>query len=140
MDREAQVEKILRDAKVIAVVGMRDESAAAAPAYRIPERLKRAGYRVIPVNPKIESALGERAVARLADLPVRPDVVNVFRRNEAVPGLAEEVLALPEHLRPRLVWLQTGITHPEAEARLESAGIPVVADRCLAVAVSQLPR
>lgn len=128
---------LVEQAKVIAVVGMRDEKARETAAFRIPERLKKAGYRVIPVNPKIQEALGERAYPSLMDLPVQPDIVNVFRRPEHIPELAEEILKLPANKRPRLVWLQSGIAHPEAQEKLEKAGIPVVADACLGVMVAQ---
>lgn len=130
-DEEAM--RFAREAKVIAVVGMVGEDRSDRPAYLIPSRLKRLGYRIIPVNPRIESSLGEKAYAALADVPEKADVVDVFRPVSALPGLADEILALPPGKRPGCVWFQTGITDPVVERRLEDAGMRVVSDRCLAV-------
>ncbi|MGH7441566.1 MAG: CoA-binding protein, partial [bacterium] len=88
----------------------------------------------------IQSALGEKAVAHLADLDVVPDLVNVFRKPEAIPELADELLALPGGRRPQTVWLQTGISHPASEARLEAAGYRMVSDKCLGVLVARSGR
>jgi predicted CoA-binding protein len=130
---EAQLAEIVRAATVVAVVGMRDESNADAPAHEIPKLIQSLGVRVIPVNPKLTETLGEKAYPNLAALPVRPDIVDVFRRSEAIGEIADEVLALPADKRPKVVWLQTGIRNDEAAARLEAAGITVVQDRCLGV-------
>ncbi|HTC20998.1 MAG TPA: CoA-binding protein, partial [bacterium] len=79
-----------------------------------------------------------KARATVKDVPVRVDILDVFRRPDVIPALAEEILALPEPMRPKVVWLQTGITHPEAEAKLEKAGIKVVSDTCLGVIASRV--
>lgn len=134
---EQGIEGIVRDAKTVAVYGMQDESRADAAAYQIPAQLKARGMKVYPVNPKIESSLGEKAYASVADLPVKPDILNVFRRSEAIPQVADEILALPEAKRPKTVWLQSGIAHAEAEAKLEAAGMKVVSDACLGVYASR---
>jgi predicted CoA-binding protein len=130
---EAQILDIVRNAKTIAVYGMQDESKATAAAYRIPAGLHERGYQIYPINPKLHNVLGLTALARMADLPVAPDILDVFRRSEFIPALADEILALPAQLRPRTVWLQSGITNPEAEAKLTAAGMQVVSDRCLGV-------
>jgi uncharacterized protein len=135
---ETEIEHIVLSAKTVAVVGMRDESHPETAAFQIPALIKSRGYRIFPVNPKIVSSLGEKAFARLSDLPVKPDILDVFRRPEFIPALADEILALPEAKRPATVWLQSGITHPEQEARLSAAGLNVVSDRCLGVTVSRL--
>jgi predicted CoA-binding protein len=103
------------------------------PAFAIPQRLQQLGLRVVPVNPKLERALGERAYPDLAAVAEPFDAVDVFRRSDAIPALADAVLALPPGRRPRLVWLQTGIRHDAAAERLLAAGIDVVQDRCLGV-------
>ena len=99
---------------------------------------KRAGYRIVPVRPDGPGPiLGEpvspnlRAAAATAD-PI--DIVDIFRRSEAIPALVGDILAI----RPRLVWMQVGVVHAASAERLEDAGIPVVMDRCLAVAHQQL--
>ncbi len=130
---ESDIQTIVKEAKTVAVYGMQDEKKMDRPAYQIPFRLKQLGMRIFPVNPAIQSSLGEKAYPALKDLPVKADILDVFRRSEAIPELADEIIALPEAIRPKVVWLQTGISHPEAEAKLERAGFKVVSDACLGV-------
>jgi predicted CoA-binding protein len=137
---DAEALEVARTTQVVAVVGMTDGSKPGRPSFDIPKMVQARGIRVLPVNPLIKEALGEPAVARLADLSVVPDLVDVFRRPEAIPGLADELLALPPGKRPKTVWLQTGISHPESEARLEAAGYKVVSDKCLGVLVARSGR
>ena len=132
--------KAAREAKVVAVVGMTDGSKPGRASFDIPQMLQVRGYKVLPVNPRIEQALGVKSVAALADLDVVPDIVDVFRKAEDVPAVADELLALAPEKRAKLVWLQTGIRHPESEARLEAAGYQVVADRCLGVYAARAGR
>jgi predicted CoA-binding protein len=125
---------LLTRVKTIAVVGIKageDED-----AFRVPRYLQQQGYRILPVSPKLASVLGERCVASLADLVEAPDLVNLFRAPAHVPAHAEEILALAE--KPRGVWMQLGISHPEAAAKLRAAGIDVVEDRCLMVEHARL--
>lgn len=140
IESDDELAEIVRQAKVVAVVGMRDESAPETPAHEIPRMLQARGLRVIPVNPKIQRALGEVAYPDLAAVPDRFDVVDVFRRPEAVDGLADEVLALPAERRPSVFWMQVGIRDDAAAARLAAAGIKVVQDRCLGVYASRFRR
>jgi predicted CoA-binding protein len=130
---DRQILQIVRDAKSIAVYGMQDESKADRPAYEVPRALHARGFEIYPVNPNIESSLGLPAFARMAELPIAPDILDVFRRSEVIDAVAEEILALPAERRPKTVWLQSGVTHPAAEAKLTAAGMQVVSDRCLAV-------
>jgi uncharacterized protein len=125
--------QVVKDAKTVAVYGMQDEKKADRAAYQIPATLKNRGLKLYPVNPAIQSSLGEKAYAALKDLPVKTDILDVFRRSEAIPELADEILAMPDAIKPKVVWLQTGISHPEAEAKLEKAGFKVVSDACLGV-------
>ncbi len=135
---ESEMIEIVKNAKTIAVEGMQDESKMDRPAYQIPAMLQERGMKIYPVNPKIQSSLGEKAYAAVKDLPMKVDILDVFRRPDVIPALADEVLALPEEKRPKVVWLQTGITHPEAEAKLEKARIKVVSDVCLGVIASRV--
>jgi predicted CoA-binding protein len=130
---EAQILDIVRNAKTIAVYGMQDDSKSELPAQRIPAALQARGYVIYPVNPKLRSALGRPAFARMADLPIAPDILEVFRQSKYIPALADEILALPAQLRPHTVWLQSGISDAQAEAKLTAAGIQVVSDSCLGV-------
>lgn len=129
-----------REAKIVAVVGMTDGKKPGRASFEIPLMMQQRGIRVIPVNPLISEALGEKAVAELKDLAVVPDIVDVFRKPEAIPEIAQALLALPREKRAKTVWLQTGISHPESEAALEKGGYQVVSDKCLGVYVSRAGR
>jgi predicted CoA-binding protein len=131
-DEEA-LAAIVREARVVAVIGMVDETKSHRPALEIPRICIQRGMQVIPVNPKIKASLGLTAYPDLASVPERFDVVNVFRRSDDVPPHADEVLALPPERRPRVFWMQTGIRNDAAAAKLAAAGIAVVMDHCLGV-------
>lgn len=120
---------LLAEVRSIAVVGIKEGETD--DAFRVPRYLQQRGYRILPVSPKLERVLGERCVPSLGKLEEPPDLVNLFRAPQHVPGHADEILALPRP--PRGVWLQLGIRHDEAARRLEAVGIPVVQDRCLMV-------
>jgi predicted CoA-binding protein len=87
------------------------------------------GYRILPVNPLVEAVLGEKAYASLAGLPIKPDIVNVFRLPKFIPAIVDEML----QLGLTNLWVQQGIVHLEAAARAEAGGIHVVMDRCIMV-------
>ena len=140
IESDEQLAAIVRSMRTVAVVGIKDESRADQPAHEIPRMLADRGIDVIPVNPTIASALGKRALASVAELDRAVDLLNVFRRSDAIPGLADEVLGLPLDRRPAAVWLQTGIRHDAAAERMARAGIPVVQDRCLGVYVARYRR
>ena len=93
--------------------------------------MQRAGYTIIPVHPNAHTVLGEPVVRTLLDAAARGpvDIVNIFRRSEAIAELVDGCVAV----QPKLVWLQVGIRDDASAERLEAAGIPVVQDRCLAV-------
>lgn len=120
-------ERILRDFRSIAIVGLsRDPSKA---AHAIPARMQRAGFRVIPVNPNIASVLGEKSYASLADVPFSVEVVNVFRPSPEAPALAKAAVAIGA----KALWLQQGIVSDEARRIAEAAGMLYVEDRCMGV-------
>ena len=131
-DEDALV-AIARDMRTVAVVGIKDDRDPDAPAFAIPSLIKDARVHVIGVNPRHPTALGERTLVSVAELPAGVDVVDVFRRSDTIPGLADELLALPPERRPAVVWLQTGIRHDAAADRLVAGGYRVVQDRCLGV-------
>ena len=91
--------------------------------------MQRRGYKIIPVNPQEVEVLGERCYARLEDIPVQVDCVDVFRRPEFVPEIVESAIAIGA----KAVWLQLGISHDEAIARAEAAGLLAVQNRCLLI-------
>ncbi len=133
VEDEGALTAIAHGMKSVAVVGIKDDRDPDAPAYEIPKLFADSGVRVIGVNPKVKAALGRPTLGSLAELREAPDVVDVFRRSDAIPELAEELLALPADRRPGVVWLQSGIRHDAAAARLVAAGYRVVQDRCLGV-------
>ena len=130
---DAEIEAIVREARTVAVLGMKDARDAAAPAYQIPRVLREHGIEVIAVNPEIDGFLPD-----VSALTQRVDILDVFRRAENVDAHVDEILAMPAELRPPVVWLQTGIINPRAAARLEAAGIHVVMDECLGVWAARL--
>ncbi|BCP99017.1 CoA-binding protein [Thermus thermophilus] len=133
---DPELKRLLQQAKTIAVLGAHKDPSR--PAHYVPRYLREQGYRVLPVNPRFqgEELFGEGAVASLLDLKEPVDILDVFRPPSALMDHLPEVLAL----RPGLVWLQSGIRHPEFEKALKEAGIPVVADRCLMVEHKRLFR
>jgi hypothetical protein len=126
------IRRILRECRRIAVLGIKPESRAGAPAFYVPEYMLRQGYDVVPVPvyyPEVVEILGRRVHRSLRDVPGPMDMVNVFRRPRDIPPHVPDILAA----KPRVVWLQLGIAHPEAAETLARAGIQVVQDRCLMV-------
>ncbi len=121
--------RLLRESKTIAVVGIKDRPEE--DAYRIPLFMQRAGYRIVPVNPKLERVLGEPCHADLRGVTEPVDIVNLFRASDHIPGHVDEILALDP--APRAVWMQLGIHNGEAAQRLREAGIVVIQDRCIMV-------
>ncbi|MEP5154962.1 CoA-binding protein [Planktotalea sp.] len=119
---------ILNRTKVVAVVGV--SSNPVRPSYYVARYLKLKGYTVIPVNPVYEGQelFGQKVRASLEDITEPVDMVDIFRRSEAVPEIVDEAL---EHL-PQLktIWMQIGVEHAEAAAKAEAAGIDVIQNRC----------
>ena len=140
VEDETTLTAIARDMRTVAVVGIKDDRDPDAPAFSIPRLLAESGVHVIGVNPMVKQAFGAPTLASLAELRVAPDVVDVFRRSDAIPEIAEQLLALPVGLRPAVVWLQSGIRHDASAARLAAAGYRVVQDRCLGVYRRRIPR
>jgi len=128
----AEIGQIVRECRRIAVLGIKPESRASAPAFYVPDYMLRHGYDIVPVPvyyPDVVEILGRRAYRSLRDVPWPIDMVNVFRRPRDIPPHVPDILAA----KPRVVWLQLGITHQEAAETLARAGIQVVQDRCLMV-------
>ena len=120
-------ERILREFRTIAVVGLsRDPSKA---AHAIPARLQQAGFRVIPVNPLASSLLGEKSYATLGQVPFSVEVVLVFRPSAEAAAVARDAVAIGA----KALWLQQGIVSDEARKLAEAAGMLYVEDRCMGV-------
>ena len=120
-----QISEILKTARNIAVVGL--SSSPMRPSYGVAAYLQTQGYRIIPVNPEIKGALGEKGYARLNDVPEKIDIVDIFRRPEFVPEIVDQAIAL----KVPAIWMQEGVIHEEAAKKARAAGIFVVMDRCI---------
>lgn len=114
--------------ETIAVVGCSTTPGKAA--HDVPRYLLDRGYEIVPVNPYADEIFGREAYDSLTEVPADIDVVDVFRPSDEVPGIVAEAI---ERADVRVIWLQQGITHDEAAAEAETAGIDVVQDRCLKV-------
>lgn len=131
---DQQIREVLRTVHTIAVVGLSDKPDR--DSYHVADYLQRHGYRIIPINPAIKEVLGEKAYARLEDVPYPIDVVDVFRRPEFVPEIAASASAV----KARVLWLQEGIVCPEATDKARAAGMQVVMDRCILKEHARLAR
>jgi predicted CoA-binding protein len=127
LNGDKTVQKILDETKTIAVVGL--SSRRERPGYYVPAYLQRQGYRIIPVNPALSEALGEKAYPNLLSVPEPVDLVLLFRRSEAVPPFVEDAV----RIGARAVWMQSGIANDEAAGSARRAGMDVVMDRCMMV-------
>jgi predicted CoA-binding protein len=119
------VTELLQRAKTIAVVGLSDDPIRVS--HGVSAYMQGQGYRIIPVNPQIESSLGEKAYASLLDVPEKIDIVNIFRR----PEFVEEVVDQAIQLKVPAIWMQEDVTHEKAAEKARRAGIFVVMDRCI---------
>ena len=118
------IENIL-DYKTIAVVGISDDQTR--PSNFVARFLREHGYRIIPVNPKLSEWEGEKCYPDLLSIPVKVDIVDIFRRSEAIPPIVDEAILI----KVKAVWMQEGIINEEAAAKAQKAGIEVVMDKCM---------
>lgn len=122
-----QIKGILENSTTVAVVGLSDNPERVS--YMVSEAMQAKGYTIIPVNPNAETILGQKSYASLKDIPIPVDIVNVFRRSEHTPPVAEEAVAIGA----KVIWLQLGITSEEAAAIAAAGGLEVIMDRCIKV-------
>ena len=122
---EDVVDRILDGAKTVAVVGLSDNPDR--PSHDVALYLQERGYRVIPVNPRLREVLGEKSYGSLTEIPGGADLIDVFRKSEAVPGIAEEAI----RIGAKYFWMQEGVVNEQAREMLAAARIPVVMDRCM---------
>jgi len=121
----AEICQLLRKVHCIAVVGLSPN--AARPSYRVAQALQSYGYKIFPVRPLVQEVLGETAYANLESVPVKVDMVDVFRAAEHVPAIVESCIKLGI----KNLWLQDGVIHEEAALRAQAAGMTVVMNRCV---------
>ena len=116
------IDEQLRNSKTIAVVGLSDNPAR--DSHRVSLYMQSQGYRIVPVNPMISEALGEKSYPDLKSVLEPIDMVDVFRRSELVPPVVDEAI----EVGVKYIWMQDGVINPEAAAKAEAAGIPVIMD------------
>ncbi|HMJ08611.1 MAG TPA: CoA-binding protein [Pyrinomonadaceae bacterium] len=132
LEDPAQIMKLLRVVKRIAVLGIKPETHANQPAFYVPRYMANAGYEIIPVPvyyPDVTEIMGKPVYRDLRDVPDKIDMVNVFRRPEDIPKHTDEILAS----KPYSVWFQLGIRNDDVAETLAKAGIKIVQDKCLMV-------
>jgi predicted CoA-binding protein len=120
-----ELRELLTNASTIAIVGASSNPEKAS--YGIMLKLQRAGYHAIPVNPRETEILGERVYPSLTSIPVHVDIVDVFRRSEDTPAIADEAA----RIGARALWLQLGIANEDAATRAKAGGLTVVMDACI---------
>ncbi|HIV75102.1 MULTISPECIES: CoA-binding protein [unclassified Pseudogracilibacillus] len=121
------IKTILKESKTIAIVGLSDNPARTS--YQIAEAMQKAGYKIIPVNPKVDQVLGEKAYTRLTDIEEKIDIINVFRRSEFLPQVAEEAIQTD----CKVFWAQQGVSNEEAYKTLKEHEFTVIMDLCIKV-------
>ena len=120
-----RISELLKSARTIAVVGL--TNTPIRPSYGVSHYMQSQGYRIIPVNPNITEWEGEKAYASLLEVPERIDIVDVFRRSDAVPEVVEQAI----QIKANVIWMQEGVVHHEAAEKARQAGIFVVMDKCI---------
>jgi uncharacterized protein len=126
-DKKDTIRSILAGAKTIAVVGLSTDKRRAG--HYVPAYLQQQGYRIIPVNPHLKEALGEKAYADLLGVAEPVDLVLLFRRSEAVPPFVEQAI----QIGAKAIWMQSGIVNEAAAAEARRAGLQVVMDACMLI-------
>ena len=122
---DAVVAELFRTARTIAVVGL--SSSRFRASYGVSRYMQSAGYRVVPVNPNEREVLGEKAYARLEDVPEHVDIVDIFRRSEFVQPIVEDAI----RMGASAVWMQEGVVDEQSAMKARAAGLAVVMDRCI---------
>jgi uncharacterized protein len=120
-----EVRTILRTSKVVAVVGLSDKPERSS--YQVAAYLQRQGYRIVPINPNLAEVLGEPAYPSLRAVPAPVDVVDIFRKPDAVPEIVDQAIAKGA----KAVWMQEGIAHNAAAEKARAAGLQVVMNKCM---------
>lgn len=124
---ERAIVEILKNHRVVAVVGL--SSDPGRPSYQVAQYLQNHGYRIVPVNPGCQEVLGEKCYPSLKDIPFPVEVVDIFRKVDAIPAIVDEAIAVGA----QAVWLQLGLEEPQSAQKAEKAGLRVVMNRCMKV-------
>ena len=127
-----EIKEILENYKTVAVVGLSTDPSK--PSYRVAEYLKNNGYKIIPVNPGAKEILGEKSYPDLKSIPEKVEIVDIFRKPEAIPPVVDEAIKIGA----KAVWMQLGLCHTEAAENARKAGLTVVMNKCIKIDHSML--
>ena len=127
-----EIKEIIKNSKIIAVVGLSADEFKIS--YKVAEYLQRHGYRIIPVNPKYQKILGERCYPDLKSVPEKVDIVNIFRRSDAIPPIVDEAI----EIQAKVIWMQTGLINNAAAEKARNAGLKVVMNKCTKIEHSNI--
>lgn len=119
------IASLLKRARTIAVVGL--SNSPLRPSHGVAAYMQTQGYQIIPVNPLIDEALGQKSYPSLLDVPEAIDIVNIFRRPEFVPEIVQQAI----QLKVPAIWMQEGVIHQQAAEKARQAGVFVVMDQCI---------
>jgi uncharacterized protein len=133
---DSLLREVLTQTKTIALIGA--SANEMRPSYGVMEFLLDHGYRVIPVNPGLagQTLLGQMVVASVSEITIPIDMIDIFRNSETIPVMADEILELSN--LPKVIWMQLGVFHRDAAAKLEHRGITVIMNRCPAIEIPRL--
>jgi predicted CoA-binding protein len=123
----AEITEILNNYRVVAVVGLSADPDR--PSHQVARYMQGHGYRIVPVNPGCREILGERCYASLRDIPFPVEVVDIFRKVDAIPGIVDDAIAVGA----KVVWMQQGLEEPASAHKARQAGLNVVMDRCMKI-------
>ncbi|MEG6616478.1 CoA-binding protein [Peptococcaceae bacterium 1198_IL3148] len=122
-----QIKELLKETRTIAVVGLSDKPER--DSHRVAKYLQQHGYKIIPVNPKLNEILGEKAYKKVSEIPEQVDIVDVFRRSIDTPSVVEDALVK----KPKAIWLQLGISNDDAAKMAQDNNITMIMDRCIKI-------
>jgi len=124
---DKEIKEILENNRVVAVVGLSPKPDRAS--HQVAQYLQEHGYRIVPVRPKADEILGEKAFASLRDIPFPVEVVDIFRKEDAIPGIVDDAIAIGA----KVVWMQLGLAEKQSAQKAREAGLKVVMDKCMKI-------
>jgi len=124
---DKEIKEILENNRVVAVVGLSPKPDRAS--HQVAQYLQEHGYRIVPVRPKADEILGEKAFASLRDIPFPVEVVDIFRKEDAIPGIVDDAISIGA----KVVWMQLGLAEKQSAQKAREAGLKVVMDKCMKI-------
>ncbi len=123
-----EIKSIFEETKTIAIVGLSSDSEKAS--YRVAQYLQSVGFKIVPIYPKEDEILGEKVYRSLSEIPFDIDMVDIFRKPDAISKVVDEVLLIKEKNKIKTVWFQLGLANNEAAQKALEAGLNVVQNKC----------